>query len=86
MTVHKVWRGGAAYAATEFAVRGLSEGLRQEVRPYNIFTTVVSPGAIATNLLNSITEHDVVQAMRERTAEIAQAADSFARAVAFAIS
>ena len=35
VTVHKVWRGGAAYAATELAVRGLSEGLRQEVRPYN---------------------------------------------------
>ena len=35
VTVHNVWRGGAAYAATEFAVRALSEGLRQEVRPYN---------------------------------------------------
>jgi hypothetical protein len=33
-----------------------------------------------------ITERDVAEAVRERTAEIALPADSFARAVAFAIS
>ena len=47
---HKVGPGGAVYAATKHAVRALSEGLRQEVKPYNIRTTVISPGAVATEL------------------------------------
>jgi NADP-dependent 3-hydroxy acid dehydrogenase YdfG len=33
---HKVGPGFAVYAATKYAVRALSEGLRQEVKPYNI--------------------------------------------------
>jgi NADP-dependent 3-hydroxy acid dehydrogenase YdfG len=83
---HKVWPGGAVYAATKFAVRALSEGLRQEAKPYNIPTTVISPGAVATELLNTICEPDVAEAVRKRTAQIAIPAESFARVVAFAIS
>jgi NADP-dependent 3-hydroxy acid dehydrogenase YdfG len=45
---HKVGLGSSVYAATKFAVRALSEGLRQEVKPYNIRTTIISPGAVAT--------------------------------------
>ena len=59
MAGHKVGPGGAVYAATKHAVRALSEGLRQEVKPYNIRTTVISPGAVATELPDSITEPDV---------------------------
>jgi NADP-dependent 3-hydroxy acid dehydrogenase YdfG len=47
---HRVGPGFAVYAATKHAVRALSEGLRQEVKPYNIRTTVLSPGAVATEL------------------------------------
>ena len=53
---HKVRPGSAVYAATKHAVLALSEGLRQEVKPYNIRTTVISPGAIATDLPDSITD------------------------------
>ena len=53
---HKVGPGVAVYAATKYAVRALSEGLRQEVKPYNIRTTVISPGAVATELPNSATD------------------------------
>ena len=53
---HKVGPGFAVYAATKFAVRALTEGLRQEVKPYNIRTTVISPGAVATELPNSVTD------------------------------
>jgi len=53
---HKVGPGFAVYAATKHAVRALSEGLRQEVKPYNIRTTVISPGAVATELPNSVTD------------------------------
>ena len=55
---HKVGPGFAVYAATKFGVRALSEGLRQEVKPYNIRTTVISPGAVATELLDSVTDPD----------------------------
>jgi NADP-dependent 3-hydroxy acid dehydrogenase YdfG len=82
---HKVRPGSAVYAATKHAVLALSEGLRQEVKPYHIRTTVISPGAIATELPNSITETDIADSVR-KLYEIAIPADSFARAVAYAMS
>jgi NADP-dependent 3-hydroxy acid dehydrogenase YdfG len=82
---HKVRAGGAVYAATKHAVRVISEGLRQEVKPYNIRTTVISPGAVDTELTDSITEADYAENTRKFYAEVAVPADSFARAVAFAI-
>ena len=82
---HKVNRGGAVYSATKTAVRVLSEGLRQEVKPYNIRTTVISPGAVATELPNSITEPDVAEGVRTFYKEVAIPAESFARVVAYAM-
>jgi len=82
---HKVGPGFAVYAATKHAVRALSEGLRQEVKPYNIRTTVISPGVVATELPGSTTEPDTAERVR-KAYEIAIPADSFARAVVFAIS
>lgn len=83
---HKVRAGGAVYSATKHAVRVISEGLRQEVKPYNIRTTIISPGAVDTELPDTISEPDVAAAMRKMYDEIAIPADSFARAVAFAMS
>ncbi|MBN8943417.1 MAG: SDR family oxidoreductase [Rhizobiales bacterium] len=83
---HKVGSGGAVYAATKHAVRVISEGLRQEVKPYNIRSTVISPGAVATELPDSITEPDVAESVRERYAQWAIPAESFASMVAFAMS
>ena len=68
------------------AVRVLSEGLRQEVKPWNIRTTVISPGAVATELPNSVTEPDIAEGIGQFYETFAIPADSFARAVAFAIS
>lgn len=82
---HKVGPGGTVYAATKHAVRVISEGLRQEVKPYNIRTTIVSPGAVATELTNTITDPDVAAGMRQ-VYEQAIPAESFARVVAFAMS
>ena len=83
---HKVRPGSAVYAATKTAVLVISEGLRQEVKPYNIRTTVISPGAIDTELADSITETDIAENVRKFVQEIALPAESFARAVAFAMS
>jgi NADP-dependent 3-hydroxy acid dehydrogenase YdfG len=82
---HKVRPGGAVYAATKHAVLALSEGLRQEVKPYNIRTTVISPGAVATELPDSVTEPDIAENVR-KIYEVAIPAESFARAVVFAMS
>jgi NADP-dependent 3-hydroxy acid dehydrogenase YdfG len=81
---HKVRAGTAVYSATKHAVRALSEGLRQEVKPYNIRTTIISPGAVATELPDSVTEADVAENVRQNYRR-AIPADSFARAVAYAI-
>jgi NADP-dependent 3-hydroxy acid dehydrogenase YdfG len=83
---HRVGPGFAVYAATKHAVRALSEGLRQEVKPYNIRTTVISPGAVATELPNSVTDPGAAERIRKFYAEVAIPAESFARAVAFAMS
>jgi NADP-dependent 3-hydroxy acid dehydrogenase YdfG len=82
---HKVSPNGAVYAATKHAVRALSEGLRQEVKPWNIRTTVISPGAVATELPNSATEPDIAQGMKAFYDATAISPDSFARCVAFAL-
>src|SRR5437762_5196390 len=68
---HKVGPGYAVYAATKHAVRALSEGLRQEVKPYNIRTTVISPGLVATELPNSVTDPDAAERIGKFYAEIA---------------
>ncbi len=82
---HKVGPGFAVYAATKHAVRALSEGLRQEVKPYNIRTTVISPGAVATELPNSVTDPDAAERIHKFYEQVAIPAESFARAVAFAV-
>ena len=83
---HVVVPGGVVYCATKHAVRVISEGLRKEVKPYNLRTTIISPGAVATELPDSISEDDISAEMHKFYEEYAIPADSFARAVAFAIS
>jgi NADP-dependent 3-hydroxy acid dehydrogenase YdfG len=83
---HKVRQGSAVYAATKAAVRMLSEGLRLEVKPYNIRTTIISPGAVESELPQSLTEPDMAKNVAAFYDAYAIPADSFARVVAFAIS
>ncbi|AJZ88461.1 SDR family oxidoreductase [Cedecea neteri] len=83
---HKVRPGSAVYAATKTAVRVISEGLRQEVKPYNIRTTIISPGAVESELVASITEADVAANIQQFYDDVAISAESFASVVAFAIS
>ncbi len=83
---HLVRPGTAVYSATKYAVRVISEGLRQEVKPYNIRTTIISPGAVATELPDSTTEPDVAKGIHEFYEKFAIPADSFANMVVFAMS
>lgn len=83
---HKLGPDATVYCATKFAVRALSEGLRQEVKPYNIRTTVISPGAVSTELLEHISDEKIQAATKDFVNQIAVPADTFARMVAFAIN
>lgn len=74
----------AIYSATKQAVRAISEGLRLEMKPHNIRTTVILPGSVATELPGGVNDPDVAKGI-EKAYEVALSPDSFARTVAFAI-
>lgn len=59
----------------------ISEVLRQEVIPYHTRTTVISPGAIISELIDSVTYPDIVARMRSFYNDYVILADSYARAV-----
>jgi len=83
---HKVRQTSAVYAATKTAVRVISEGLRMEMTPHNVRVTVISPGAVESELADSITEPDIKQNMDAFYAANAIPASTFANMVAFAMS
>ena len=73
----------AVYCATKFAVRAISEGLRQEVGG-DIRVTVISPGVTESELAESISDEGGRAQMREFR-KIAIPAMAVARAIAYAI-
>ncbi len=83
---HKVFPASAVYSATKYAVRALMEGLRQEVTPLNIRATIISPGAVKTELLEHISDENVKKVNQTYVDQVAIPASSFARMVAFVIS
>jgi NADP-dependent 3-hydroxy acid dehydrogenase YdfG len=76
--------GGTVYSATKFAVRALSEGLRAEAGA-NIRTTIISPGAIESELKEGSTDPEAQEMVREFYRANQIPADSVARAIAYAI-
>ena len=80
---HKVLPAGSVYCGTKFAVRAISEGLRQEVGE-KIRTTVISPGAIRTELPDTITE-DKVRDNLGKVFNLAIDPDAIARSVVYAM-
>lgn len=64
---HQAHQGSAVYSATKYAVRAISESLRQEMvdAKNNVRVTVVSPGAINTGLLSSVTDPQVKAGMEK---------------------
>ncbi|NDI37100.1 SDR family oxidoreductase [Chengkuizengella sediminis] len=64
---HRVGPGMSVYSGTKFAVRAITEGLRQEMKSgQNIRTTIISPGAVATELAQTITDEDIISGFQER--------------------
>ena len=80
---HKVFAGGTVYCATKFAVKAISEGIRME-SDGKIRSTNISPGAVATELTNTIS-HEETATMAEQLYDMAIDADAIARAITYAI-
>jgi NADP-dependent 3-hydroxy acid dehydrogenase YdfG len=81
-----VFAGGTVYCATKHAITAFSEGLRKEVSPkYNIRVTCIEPGAVSTDLLETITDKSMTKFIEAtKSMEILQSED-IANAVLFAI-
>jgi len=72
------------YAATKNAVRTATEILRQEAGP-NLRVTEVSPGMIATNFGNGITDEVTKIAIGKQISAVAIPPDAIARGILYAI-
>jgi NADP-dependent 3-hydroxy acid dehydrogenase YdfG len=80
---HVVVPTGAVYCATKFAVRAISDGLRQEVGR-DVRVTIISPGVVESELAGTISDAGARKAMEEFRAT-AIPADAIARAILFAV-
>ncbi|WP_345243658.1 SDR family oxidoreductase [Pontibacillus salipaludis] len=82
---HVVFPGSAVYSGTKFAVRAITEGLRMEESPEsNIRATIISPGAVSTELTSSITDQDVKGGVDDLYSDAIKP-DSIARTIRYAL-
>ncbi|MFY4776100.1 SDR family oxidoreductase [Metabacillus sp. RGM 3146] len=82
---HLVMPGSAVYSGTKYAVRAITEGLRQEMSAsHNIRTTIICPGAVATELTNTITDEDVLNSFKKQEMKLLEGID-IAKAIAYAV-
>ncbi|AVB23798.1 SDR family oxidoreductase [Pseudomonas syringae pv. syringae] len=72
----------AVYCATKFAVRAISDGLRQETDKIRV--TVVCPGVVESALADSISDETAREAMKAFR-KVALEPDAIARALVYAI-
>ncbi|MFV0559782.1 MAG: SDR family oxidoreductase [Enterococcus sp.] len=82
---HVVYPGSAVYCGTKFAVRAIMEGLRQEQRENNIKSTIISPGAVATELYQTISDKEVAESLHQDQLANGLTSEDIASAVVFAI-
>ena len=80
---HRVGPNGAVYSGTKFAVRAISEGLRQEAGD-KIRVTIISPGAVESELAETISNPDVKKRIQDYR-KMAIPAEAIASAMAYAI-
>ena len=84
----EVMPGSAVYSATKFAVRALSDGLRKELAPkYGIRVTCIEPGAVETELLDTITDDELMQDFKDSFGDIEfLSKDDIANAIYYALT
>ena len=74
----------AVYSATKFAVRAISEGLRQEAGD-KLRVTIISPGFVRTDFVEAVANPQLRAQLAESREKFAIPPDAIARAIAFAI-
>jgi NADP-dependent 3-hydroxy acid dehydrogenase YdfG len=74
----------AVYSGTKFAVRAISEGLRQEAGD-KLRVTIITPGFVKTDFVDSVSTPSVKAQLKEARDKFAVTPDAIARAIAFAI-
>jgi NADP-dependent 3-hydroxy acid dehydrogenase YdfG len=77
--------GGTVYSATKAMVRTLTEGLRLEVHAHKIRTTMISPGAVASEFVGGSSDPGSADFIKKFYDAVAIPADSVARAILYAI-
>jgi NADP-dependent 3-hydroxy acid dehydrogenase YdfG len=82
---HVVYPDSAVYCGTKFAVRAIMEGLRQEQRKNNIKSTIISPGAVQTELYKTISDSKIADEVHKAQIEWGLTSEDIAMAVVFAI-
>lgn len=84
---HGYFPGGAVYCATKSAVKMFSEGLRQELAPkYGISVTSIEPGAVSTELMDTITDDDIKEKLSEMQNMTMMEPEDIAEAIYYALS
>jgi NADP-dependent 3-hydroxy acid dehydrogenase YdfG len=84
IAAHTVSPTAAVYSATKHAAWAITEGLRQEADP-TIRVTTISPGVVASELADTITD-PAAQALMVRYRANTIPADAIADAIAYAIA
>ena len=82
---HKTVPNQSVYSGTKYAVRAISEGLRQEVAEEKLRVTIISPGFTRTNFAERVTNSEVKAQLAASRDKFAMSPDAIARAVAYAI-
>jgi NADP-dependent 3-hydroxy acid dehydrogenase YdfG len=81
---HKTVSNQSVYSGTKFAVRAISEGLRQEAGD-KLRVTIISPGFVRTNFAEGVTNPEMKAQLTAARDKFAMPPDAIARAIAFAI-
>ncbi len=81
---HRVVANQSVYAGTKFAVRAISEGLRQEAGD-KLRVTIISPGYTRTNFADNVTNPEMKAQLGASRDKFAMPPDAIARAIAFAL-
>lgn len=87
VAAHAVHSGGGVYSATKAGVWMISEALRQEevAAKSHVRVTVVSPGAVSTELVDHVTDPDTKKAMENFYASVSMPSERVAQAISLAV-
>jgi NADP-dependent 3-hydroxy acid dehydrogenase YdfG len=81
-----VFAGGSIYCATKHAITAFSEGLRKELSPeHNIRVTCIEPGAVTTELLETITDESMSKFVQASNSMERLQSEDVANAILYAI-